>query len=147
MCLLDALTDPKGNLHWWKPKTLAFLFAQAEPARLRTAGDPLPGSGPFRLFRGVAGTGRHRQVSGRFWTSNLDMARWFARRFPVLPDPAVYTITVPASHIYAYSNERHEDDYIVRLPLPTRPRLFERLEHTGKNPRPTTGHHGVQPAV
>jgi hypothetical protein len=43
---------------------LELMFFWADRMRLRNAGRPLPGSGPFTLYRGVAGHGRDRRIRG-----------------------------------------------------------------------------------
>lgn len=125
--LLQALTGTRVNHARWSLGTLRFLVDLSDPDRLRAAGDPLPGPGPFRLYRGVAGTGRARKVRGLHWTATPSTAAWFATRFPGMADPAVYVVDVPASAVRAYIADRHEDDYIVALPARIRPQRLAEL--------------------
>ena len=53
-------------------------------------------------------------------------AGWFAKRFN-LTDPAVFTITVPHSSIMACTMDRNEAEYLVKLPLPTKPKRLKVL--------------------
>jgi hypothetical protein len=99
---------------------LLALLTEADPVRLRAAGDPLPEPAPAMLYRGVAGRGRARRVGGLYWTSVLDAACWYALWTP-LPNPAVYQIPFEASVVLAYGQATAGDDYLVRLPPVCRP--------------------------
>jgi hypothetical protein len=114
--LLDGLIAARGNYHTWETRVLHLLLDQADRARLRAVGDPFPRQDAYRLYRGVAGAGKHRRVRGLSWTGSLERAWWFARRYASLPRPAVYRVDVPARYVLAYSNERQEEEYLVRLP-------------------------------
>ena len=59
--LLDAWSMTRTNHVTWPPKVITRLFRLANRARLRALGDPLPGTGPFTLYRGVSGTGPLRR--------------------------------------------------------------------------------------
>jgi len=126
--LLHAFVTPRTNNIRWPTFVLESMFLRADREKLRAAGDPLPSDGPFVLYRGVAGEGRRRRIRGLSWTDSVDVARWFADRFPSLPNRAVYVVTVNASHILACTHEKVRDhrDYILRLPRSTRPTLMER---------------------
>ena len=106
---------------------MKLLFEIADRKRPRAAGDQLPGCGPFRVFRGVAGRGRARRVRGISWTGSLVRAAWFACRFAQqanrssLVDPTVYTTTVNESDVLTYCNDpegagRGEEEFLVLLP-------------------------------
>lgn len=99
--------------------TLRWLFEKADRTRLREA-NPLPGPGPFTLYRGVSGPRRVRRVRGLSWTGSLEIARWFADR-RALADPAVYRVIVTAGRVLAYTNDRAEDEYVVALDPSDRP--------------------------
>lgn len=122
--LITAFTGCKTNHHEWPEDWLDMLFGYADPVRLREAGDPLPGTDPFVLYRGVSGIGRARRLRGYGWTSSLDVACWFAVRFPWLAAPAVLKATVPDEGILAYENDRSEQEFICK------PRDFVRLRMT-----------------
>jgi len=77
---------------------------------------PIPGHGPYVLYRGVAGEPQFRRERGISWTSKLQIAAWFARRSPDLKNPAVYQVTIEKKCVLAYWNEREEDEYLVDLP-------------------------------
>jgi hypothetical protein len=124
--LLDALIASRTNNYVHRDK-IPLLIEHADRAKLLAAGDPLPGPGPFLLYRGVAGRGSARRVRGLSWTASLDRARFFARRYPELHDPAVFRVTVSAEHVLAYTNERKEEEFLVILPKRTRPVLHERV--------------------
>jgi len=130
--LLEAFIGTRTNNLRWPVADLARLFDAADRSKLRAAGEPLPGPGPFVLYGGVAGRGADRRVRGLSWTGTVDTARWFANRFE-LPDPAVYRATVAAEDVLAYlhADGRDEAEFIVRLPTGVRPRLVERQTHGG----------------
>jgi hypothetical protein len=123
--LLDAYlahnaTNVCITLDW-----IRLMFAAAGRESLRAAGDPLPGPGPFELFRGVAGRGRDRRIRGLSWSMSLPVACWFAVRSADmgLQDPAVYRIVVEAADVLAYLQRRNEFEMIVAPPKPKRMRL------------------------
>jgi hypothetical protein len=140
--LLEAFISTRVNHHRWPLRTLSRLFGIADRARLRAAGDPLPGPGPFRLYRGVAGRGGARRIRGLSWSLSEEKARWFADRAALweLADPAVYRVTVEASDVLAYVNSdrvgRGEEEVIVLLPTSAKPvrmpnRELERAHEKG----------------
>jgi hypothetical protein len=115
--LLWAITTTRTN-NWSFPEgCLKLLLSIADRAKLLAADDPLPGPGPFTLYRGVAGNGRARRIRGISWTATLERAIWFANRFPHLKNPTVYIADVETALVLAYvGSHRGEDEYIVDLP-------------------------------
>jgi hypothetical protein len=108
---------PEAQIHYW-------LMRVGRDAML-AAGEPLPGAGPFLLYRGIAGRGKLRRPRGFCWTDSFDKAEWFAKRFPLLEDPTILTITIEAEHVYAYDNGRGEREFIVVIPPGVKPdRMF-----------------------
>src|SRR5690348_9570461 len=65
--LLAAYTECSSNYHAWDAEVIRGMFELADRAKLRTLGSPLPGPGPFTVFRGVAGHGRVRRLNGLSW--------------------------------------------------------------------------------
>jgi len=97
------------------------LFSNLDRDRLRAAGDPLPGPGPFTLYRGVAGKGPARRVRGYSWTASRNIAWCFAKRYAktsleTCTDPAVFKVAVDAEDVLAYTNDLDEEEFIVKLP-------------------------------
>jgi hypothetical protein len=119
--LTDAIIETRGNNRRHSMADLRRLFKQADIAKLREV-SPLPGPGPFTLYRGVSGKPRERRVRGLSWTSDRAKAEWFANRFPGVLDPAVYVATVPAEYVMGYSNDRSEHEFFVLLPPSIVPR-------------------------
>ena len=122
--LVYTYTSGRAQVDEWR-----LLFSMADRERLRKCGDPLPHAGPFMVYRGVAGRGRQRAVKHFSWTGTLDCARWFAGRasyITSLPDPAVFVVTVPASEVLFYTNDREEDEYVLSTET-LRPRRLERV--------------------
>jgi hypothetical protein len=98
--LLYALIGTRTN-NYLHQNVIPRLIDESDRTMLRMTGDPLPGAGPFRLYRGVAGHGRARHVRGLSWTASFDCAAWFARRYS-LP--------------LAYLTGRGEQEFVVALP-------------------------------
>ena len=126
VALRYALTGTRTNNRHFTACRMLDLIKRADRQKLRAAGAPLPGPGPFTLYRGVAGGGSQRHVRGVSWTASLEKARWFGKRFG-LPNPAVYRAVVLEQDILAYCNERREQEFLVRLRPHLRPTLIERL--------------------
>jgi hypothetical protein len=112
--LLCAYTEGRGS-HYQVPLGLIRgWFTSCDRARLRAAGEPLPGPGPWRVYRGVAGMRQHRHVRGVSWTLNQERARWFAHRWG-LYDPAVLSLVVSERKVLAYTNARQEQEFLLLL--------------------------------
>jgi hypothetical protein len=126
--LLHAYCDTRGNYLHWSLRTLSYMFNEAHPQRLREAGDLIPEQETFTLYRGVNGVGRLRRVNSFSWTSSPNVAAWFARRFD-RHDPAVFTVTVQNGNIMAYLDKkgRNECEYLVKLPLPAKPKRLKEM--------------------
>lgn len=120
--LLNSYIGTRVNYSHWDFFVIKRLFDLADPKKLRAAGDPVPEGDTFTLYRGISGKKGKRRVNGYSWTSSLNKAKWFATRFEHLENPAVYKVTVPREWVLAFSNERQEAEYILKLPLPVRPR-------------------------
>jgi len=131
--LLDAWTGARTNIRNWSPSFTKSIFGKiADRERLLAAGQPLPGKGPFTLYRGVAGLGASRRVHGISWSSSVERAEWFAAwyadRFH-LPNPCIYRTIVEREHILAYTNGRQEQEFLVLLPQGHRAEIFKRVSH------------------
>jgi hypothetical protein len=114
VALVRAITGTRTNNHRDYP-SLAKLIGRADRKMLRAAGDPLPGRGPWRLYRGVAGRGAARTVRGYFWTRHRGRAEWFANRDASLAHPEVVQTEVNTRQVLFYSNERNEDEFVLKL--------------------------------
>lgn len=116
--LLEAFDFTRTN-HRHDLSTLRWLFRMADPKKLRAAGKPLQGSGPFTIYRGVAGHGAARNLRGFSWSGSLGVAAWFADRGASmnLENPVVLRVVVPAGCVLAYlPDARQEDEYVVQVP-------------------------------
>jgi hypothetical protein len=127
--LAHAFIATRTNNRRWSTASLQCLFSFSDRSRLLAAGDPLPGNGPFTVYRGVAGRGSGRRVRGFSWTASHEKARWFAARSAWfgLPDPGVFRVTVEQRDVLFYSNQRNEQEYIILLPEKAKPVLVERV--------------------
>jgi hypothetical protein len=94
------------------------LIRSADRTRLLNAGDPLPGTGPWTVYRGVGGKTIARRIRGYSWTTDLAVAEYFAKRASVagLADPAIYAAVVPQDYVLFYSHQRMEAEFFVSLP-------------------------------
>ncbi len=112
--LLNAYIDTRLNFSRWPLSQLRNLFHLADRPALLAAGDPLPGPGPFVVFRGVAGRGAKRHLRGISWTADRDKAIWFAKRFAVtgIEGPTVFQTEIEAARVYAYTNGRSEQEFL-----------------------------------
>jgi hypothetical protein len=126
--ILHAFTAPRINHRGWSTSVIEFMFSQADRDKLRAAGRPLPGEGPFTVYRGVAGTGRARRLRGFSWTSSLNLACWFATRFD-LKNPTVIQAEVTAGEVLAYCEDTVESEFICR------PNAVERCKITDEELR------------
>ena len=112
-CHAITATRTNNNIDY---RLIDSLVRGLDRDRLRAAGDPLPGSAPWTIYRGVAGHGKARRVRGYSWTGDQEGAAWFANRYDDGPDPAVFRTTVHEPEILFYSNERQEEEFCVNLP-------------------------------
>lgn len=97
------------------------FFLEADPDKLLAAGDPLPGPGPFTIYRGISGGGEERRERGFSWTLHKDLACWFAARLH-LRAPAVLMARITAREVGAFL--KGEDEIIAQ------PQKYERLKMT-----------------
>lgn len=65
------------------------------------------------VFRGVLSFSSQKSNNGISWTTDRDLACWFAMRFPIWPNPAVLKATVSRSDIIFYSNARAENEIVT----------------------------------
>jgi hypothetical protein len=127
VALVHTFIATRTNNFRWPLHELRFMFATADRPRLRAAGEPLPGPGPFTIFRGVSGTGAARRVRRISWTTSEERARWFALRHN-LPNPDVFRATVHEADVLTYTNGRSEQEFIVLLPERNRPVRLPRVD-------------------
>lgn len=114
---VHAVTGCRVN-NYHDYQLIAWILSRLDRAKLRAAGDSIPGTGPWTLYRGVSGRGAARRVRGFSWTADRDRAEWFARRGAQfgLADPAVATATVEDDRVLFYTNDREEQEFFVDLP-------------------------------
>jgi hypothetical protein len=70
-CLVHAYNGCKTNFAGWDTGAIHALFDLTDRKKLLSAGDELPGSGPFKVYRGIAGRRGKRSVHGFSWTYNM----------------------------------------------------------------------------
>jgi hypothetical protein len=109
--LVEALIGCKGNNRGWSISALKTLFHFGDRKKLLAAGQPLPGAGPFTVYRGVSGEKPFRRINSLSWTSSLDVACWFAKR-NALKDPAVYRAKLNADDVFCFKQDRGEMEFI-----------------------------------
>jgi hypothetical protein len=118
--LVEGFVSCKTNNHRWETSEIQRMFKDGDRSKLLNQGSPLPGSGPFTVYRGVCSKGRTRWRRGMSWTLSLDVACKFA--LGLSQDPAVYEGRIEAKDIYCYYTERGEEEIIGR------PRFVRRLK-------------------
>ena len=91
---------------------LATMFGWADRKRLREAGQPLPSTGPFTLYRGVAGHGRERRIRAFSWTPSLESAQRSSAHNG-LAKPAVYRTTVKEQDVFVCIKDGQEEEFIL----------------------------------
>jgi hypothetical protein len=131
--LLYAFTATRMNKYHLEEE-LDEMFHWADRKRLRDAGQPLPGTGPFTLYRGVASSGRYRKVYGYSWTPSLENAQWFANRAQAcydLRNPGVYRIMATEDDVLAYVADGQQKEFIVHLANVGKPQLVCSLDEDG----------------
>jgi len=115
--LVAGYTGGKTNHSHIKTEDIeSMFFTHADPAKLRLAGEALPGPGPFQVFRGVSGESR---ISGFSWTSDIAVSCSFAHS--TWGEAAVYKAEISTNEILCYIMERDEFEFIVK------PQKIERL--------------------
>ena len=93
----------------------------------------------YKLFRGIAATPDKAMdvVLRTSWTDSIEIAEEFSRRHGMwIGNPSIWSLTVPAQHIIAYSSLRAEAEYIVDIwsckGKPKKVTEAERLKLTAK---------------
>jgi len=113
--LLDAYIATRTNFSNWSISLIDYLLELADRRKLLESGSPLPGDGPFTIYRGVSGRGPARRIRGISWTGSMERAIWFAKRFS-LEKPVVFRATLEKYLVYAYSNDRSESEFLCEIP-------------------------------
>jgi hypothetical protein len=122
--LLAAYIGTQTNHSNRSMSEIRMMFNLADTEKLRAAGEPIPEQESFTLYRGVSGRTCKRRVNAFSWTESPNTAAWFAMRFN-LEDPAVFAVTVPRDSILARCTERKESEYLLKLPLPIKPKRLK----------------------
>lgn len=115
--VINALTGTRTNNHDWETSVILWMLGMAKPERLREL-FPLPGPGPFTVYRGICGEGAARKPRGLSWSASLDIACWFAcfigERYGWKNyNPAVVKAKVTADEVYAYTDDRGEAEFVT----------------------------------
>jgi len=98
--LIDGYVGMKHGTRHYPMLHLLRLFRLADRVKLMQLSDRAQ-TFPITVYRGVAGRGRSRRIRGLSWTSNLNIACWFARRAGIkLDDPAVYEATMTLENVF-----------------------------------------------
>jgi hypothetical protein len=119
--LAAAWTSAKhSNVHC-ELRLLRLLLEFAERDKLLACGDPLPSATEqLTLYRGVAGTALFRWERGLSWSLSRAVALFFADRNAHYGAPAVLTCHLKPQHVYFYTNDRQEEECVVRVPPRTK---------------------------
>ena len=109
---IDAFTSTRTN-NYREFETIESILDFTDLDRLREQGDELPQQDEYRLYRGISGNQTPEIINGYSWTSNFELAHWFAMRFCEFGSPSVYTTTVRKDAILFYTNQREEDEFVL----------------------------------
>jgi hypothetical protein len=94
-------------------ETIKYLLQLLDPLELKKQGDKIPPQKEFRLYRGSSRINSFAKIKGYSWTRNLELAHWYAMRYPELGCPFIFTTTVSEDSILFYTNERGEDEFVL----------------------------------
>ncbi len=103
---------PNGDPNFTQKQLIA-LFKKADPKHLMTEDDYMAFQeldDRLTIYRGVTSHNANR-VKALSWTTNREIAEWFAHRFN--EDGVVYEAEIEKEHIFAYFNSRNESEVIV----------------------------------
>jgi hypothetical protein len=109
---INAFTRTRTNNHSHS-QTIECLLQRIDPIKLKSVGDKIPSQDEFRLYRGVSGNDSSRTINGYSWTSNLELAHWFAMRYSELGNPSIFTTTVCEDAVLFCPNERDEHEFVL----------------------------------
>ena len=113
--LLNAFIATKTNYVHCTLDLMKSFFYAADKEKLMACGDPLPEKKEaYTLYRGVSGHGANRRKRSVSWTASFGVAQWFAQK-SLYSKPMVYKAIVPRANIFAYTNERDEEEFICDI--------------------------------
>lgn len=106
--LVEAYVGTKVNTSHLPLRKLEALFADCDRSKLRSLGDALPASGPFQVYRGVAGDRGKRRARGYSWTASLQIACWFALTSAMYArgEAGVYKATLLESDVFFFHRRK-----------------------------------------
>ena len=118
--IVSAYTGTKDNFHDYKLRDVKFLLNVADKDLLYDCGDMIDAEYPVVVYRGVAGSGHKYRPRGLSWTTDIEKAKWFAmypeNKFGIkLPNCHVYKTIIKKQHVYFYSNEREENEFVCNI--------------------------------
>lgn len=117
--LIEAYTSCKCNNREWETEFLDLLLLQCDKTKSLKEGaliEPLfNDKKTIKVYRGVSGLDNVRRAKGQSWTTDLDVAKWYALRFGA-ERPEVYQTTIKREHIYCYAVDMGESEIIIRSP-------------------------------
>ena len=118
--LVETFIGCQHNWSQWPIHILHMMFNAGDKGKVLSYAQPAPGGFPLTVYRGVAGIGKQRRIRGLSWTTDLDMARWFAERSSQaygLKSPAAYEAQVEQDQFYGYyPDNRGEHEVICIMP-------------------------------
>ncbi|MYM41941.1 hypothetical protein [Duganella qianjiadongensis] len=108
--LLSSVWDHDHNELITAARTRRLLRALFRYAQFDTS--ILPGT--VQVWRGTSGCDPWSAANGQAWTTDRDVACWFAMRFAEFRgNPLVLTSTVRREDIYLFNNERNESEVVL----------------------------------
>lgn len=67
----------------------------------------------MRIWRGTNGVSKRKATNGISWTTDRDVACWFAMRFAHLDSPLVLCAEISRTDVFYYSNDRNESEVVT----------------------------------
>ncbi len=110
-CLLTAFLYRRPISHTWSGEYLKALFDEADPKKLRDAGDPDPDQPFHEIYRVATRLELATKFYGPSWTTSLDMACWYATANRN-GTPHIVSSVVTKKEILAFTNNDFQREVI-----------------------------------
>lgn len=110
--IVSAVSGCKTNHRHSGIDSLALLLI-ADKTKLRAASDPLPGDGPFTIFRGTSRDEAASKECGISWTLSRDVACKFACAWHG-ENGVVLRSEVAESEVFFFTDQRSEQEMICK---------------------------------
>lgn len=119
--LLLAYSAAKTTLHDLDIEYLLCAFNAGDQRQFDKHSDKHEYTYPLDVYRGICGEEDKLRPRGISWTANFDLAKWFATNaggavWVKLINCKVFKTTITKSNVFAYINDREEEEFICYIP-------------------------------